>query len=106
MLFSYPNVWNTCLLLLHDRGYRLYLQCDSEDELAPLANGTWNAELGAIKLRGDNPIELLGLAAIHEYHRPESDVPYWWRVDGDNLVAQLEAEWRARARSRLDRGTG
>lgn len=93
MLRSYPNVWNTCLLILRERGYRLFLTGDT-DETGSIAGCAWNAEKGGIKLRGDNPIELLGLAAILEYHRPAGDVAYWWRIDGENLVARLEAEWR------------
>jgi hypothetical protein len=28
MLFSYASVWNTCLLILRERGYRLFLHGD------------------------------------------------------------------------------
>jgi hypothetical protein len=47
-----------------------------------------------IRLRGDNPIELLDLAAILEYQRPGCDTTYWWPVEGEDLVAMLEDEWR------------
>ncbi len=93
MLHSYPNVWNTCLLLLRERGYRLFLTGDP-DELGTISHCCWNAEQNDIKLRGDNPIELLVLAAIHEYHRPAKDTPYWWRIEGENVLAELELEWR------------
>ena len=93
MLFSYPNVWNTCLLILRQRGYRLFLLGDP-DERGSITACTWNAEKDGMKLRADNPIELLGLAAVHEYHHPLADIPYWWRVDGPNIVEELETEWK------------
>jgi hypothetical protein len=93
MLFSYPNVWNTCLLILQERGYRLYLTGDP-DEVGTISRCAWNAEKNGVKLRGDNPIELLGLVGIYEYHQPQKDVPYWWRIEGDNVIAEMEAEWR------------
>jgi hypothetical protein len=93
MLFSYPNVWNTCLLILRERGYRLYLLGDP-DELGTISRCSWNAEKDGMKLRADNPIELLGLAGIHDYHRPSKDTPYWWRVAGPSIFVELEAEWR------------
>ena len=98
MLFSYPNVWNTCLLIIRDLGYRLYLTGTDPT----LASCAWNAERDGIKLRGDNPIELLGLVAIHEHIKPNDDVSYWWRIDGPNVVAELEAEFQTRLRSELE----
>lgn len=91
MLFSYHNVWNTCLLILRERGYRLFLVGSDEPEL--ISHCTWNAERAGIMLRADNPIELLGLAAILEYHQPIAEVPYWWRVDGPSIVEELQAAW-------------
>jgi hypothetical protein len=93
MLFSYPNVWNTCLLILRERGYHLYLTGDP-DEAGTSSRCAWNAEKNGIKLRGASPIELLGLAGVYEYHRPGRESPYWWRVEGANIIAELEAEWR------------
>jgi hypothetical protein len=74
MLFSYPNVWNTCLLILRERGYRLFLLGDL-DERGTILRCTWNAEMDGMKFRAENPIELLGLVGIHEYHRPAKDTP-------------------------------
>ena len=92
MLLSHLNVWNTCLLLLQSRGYRLFLLGDP-DEHGSISNCTWNAEKDGMKLRGANPIELLGLSAVLEYHAPVSDAPYWWRLEGRNLVDELKSEW-------------
>jgi hypothetical protein len=93
MLFSYPNVWNTCLLILRERGYRLFLLGDP-DENDSIAQCTWNAEKDGMKFRAHNPIELLGLIAIREHRCPQSDTPYWWRIDGPFLIPELEAAWR------------
>ena len=92
MLFSYPNVWNTCLFLLREREYRLFLLGPDDPEL--LSQCTWNAERAGIMLRANNPIELLGLATIHEFHKPSSDIPYWWRVDCPDIVKELETDWQ------------
>ncbi|MFJ3221011.1 hypothetical protein ACIPLC_34445 [Kitasatospora sp. NPDC086801] len=48
---------------------------DEEDEEAPDA---WLAEKDGFTFWADNPIELLGLAAVYEDARPEADRPYWW----------------------------
>src|SRR5689334_2244061 len=94
MLFSYPNVWNTCLQILHQRGYQLYLLGDI-NESGSFAACTWNAEKNGMKFRGDNPIELLGLVAIFDHCRPTSDYPYWWRTDGPDVFAEVVNRWRA-----------
>jgi hypothetical protein len=93
MLFSYPNVWNTCLLVLRSRGYRLFLLGDP-DERGSISQCTWNAEKNGMRLRAKNPIELLGLAALHEHHQPVTDTPYWWRIEGPDLVKELESVWK------------
>ena len=103
MLFSYPNVWNTCLLILRERGYRLFLL--GPDEPVSLSRCTWNAEKVGIKLRADNPIELLGLAMIHEHQQPAADIPYWWRIDGPNIVHELEAAWKSELESAVKSGS-
>ena len=93
MLKSYPNVWNTCLRILRQRDYRLYLLGDP-DERGTFTRCSWNAEKDGMKLRANNPIELLGLVGLYEHHRPATDTPYWWRIDGPDIIAELEADWR------------
>ena len=94
MLFSYPNVWNTCLLIMRQRGYRLFLLGDP-DEGGSISLCTWNAEKDGMKFRAENPIELLGLIAIREHQCPAAETSYWWRIEGPNLIAELESAWRA-----------
>jgi hypothetical protein len=55
MLVSYPNVWNTCLLILQQRGYRLFLLGDADDGNS-ISKCTWNAEKDGMKVRADNPL--------------------------------------------------
>jgi hypothetical protein len=64
------------------------------DENDSIAKCSWNAERDGMAFRGNNPIELLGLIAIRDHHCPESDAPYWWRIEEPNLIAELESAWR------------
>lgn len=75
-LASHSNVWATCLELLHRRGWAL------RRVLSPANDGKdqWRAEKGDIDLAADNPIELLGLSAIHDEIQPEQHEPYWWMI--------------------------
>lgn len=41
----------------------------------------FRAEKDGFVLLADNPIELLGLAAIYEDVRPSEHRPYWWSID-------------------------
>ena len=93
MLFSYSNVWNTCLHILRSRGFYLYLVGDPGANES-ITNCTWNAEKNGIRLRGNNPIELLGLVTIYEHHQPAEDTSYWWQIEGENLIEELENAWR------------
>lgn len=40
----------------------------------------WVATKGDIALSAENPIELLGLSAIHDEIKPERHEPYWWKI--------------------------
>jgi hypothetical protein len=94
MLGSHLNVWNTCLLIVRQRGYRLFLLGDP-DERGSISRCGWYAEKDGMKFKGANPIELLGLIAIRDHQCPPTDTPYWWRIEGPNLVAELESAWRS-----------
>lgn len=64
--------------ILRARGYNLQL----EDEL-------WIAKRGGFTFMADNPIELLGLTAIHDYVKPAADTENWWSVPGPNLFDEF-----------------
>ncbi len=97
-LGSHINVWESCLQLLHRRGWKLRLLVGQGDDRVE-----FEATLGDIDLLADNPIELLGLAAIHDELRPVEHRPYWWVIDPepgaprlyDQLFAEAEAEQKA-----------
>jgi GrpB-like predicted nucleotidyltransferase (UPF0157 family) len=78
-LGSHANVWNTCLALLHQKGYRVQVSLDPEDG----PSHGWFAEKADFSFAADNPIELLGLVAIFEEVKPADDRPYWWHVSGE-----------------------
>lgn len=83
LLSSYINVFNTCLVLLQRRSYAL--RCEK-------ASDAWFAEKNGFVFRGGNPIELLGLVAIHEEVKPAAAVDYWWKIDDLDLLSQLDPE--------------
>ena len=82
-LSSYLNVFNTCLVLLDRRGYQLAYDKESD---------AWFAEKNGFRFRADNPIELLGLAAIYEEIRPREHAEYWWRIQEPDLLSGLDPE--------------
>ncbi len=68
-LSSYLNVYSSAVAVLHDQGYRVWT--DQTDH--------WFAERDGWDFSADNPIELLGLAAIHGARAPEHFKEYWWQ---------------------------
>jgi len=95
-LFSHRNVWNSCLLLIKEYGYQL--RVSGHPALAAYPHQLrWDATTAeGTKLSADSPIELLGLVALHRYHQPDEDEPYWWRIDGPELLTNLITEWEQR----------
>lgn len=90
-LSSHANVYNTCLIILRQRGYDLWVEgeIDSEGCIDPLSLA-WMAEKEGFDFQGDNPIELLGLTALFEFHQPTgSAVSYWWSIEGPDIYAEL-----------------
>jgi hypothetical protein len=83
MLSSYPNVYNSCLVILQRKGFALSYEKETD---------TWLAEIKGFKFKADNPIELLGLTAIYEDRKPESDSEYWWQINSPYLLGELDPE--------------
>jgi hypothetical protein len=73
-LHAHANVWETCLQLLERRGYELSIELGTDEEDSDL----YCARRGSFTFTAWNPIELLGLAAIHEDVAPEEPRSYWW----------------------------
>lgn len=89
---SVPNVWNSCLRVLKSRGYHLSIACKAPAEadlITKHSQVTWFAEKNGIQLVAPNPTELLGLAGVVEHQKPAATEPYWWVVDGENLLEEL-----------------
>lgn len=96
-LFSHVNVWNSCLLLLQEYGYTLRAS-------GHFAHRVYHSELrwhattnNGTNLTGNSPIELLGLASLHRYHKQNFYEEDWWRIDGPPLLSDLIAEWEQRS---------
>jgi hypothetical protein len=82
-LSSYPNVYNTCLVIIERRGFKL-----SYDRTAE----AWFAEKRGFTLRADNPAELLGIVSIFEEIEPVEHGEYWWKIDEPDLLSKLDPE--------------
>lgn len=82
-LSSYPNVWNTALVILQKKGFAV---CHDA------ANQKWTAEKEGWDFVADDPLELLGLVGVFEHHNPTNQEEYWWKIDHPDLLAQLDPE--------------
>jgi hypothetical protein len=54
-----------------------------------LKHVTWLAQKDHYQLVANNPIELLGLAGVCEFKKQTSHEPYWWVVEGEDILEQL-----------------
>jgi len=92
-LFSYHNVWNSCLFVLRSEGFELSLYGDPDPQGGP-SHCQWNANRDGLELKAANPIELLGLADLARRAEPQPPRDYWWRKNGPNIVSELYDIWR------------
>jgi|SRR3954468_24670085 len=88
-LASHANVWNTCLLILREQGFELEVSGELTPDGCYPTTCQWTARKGGFYYCGDNPIELLGLVAIHDYVHPTADKPYWWQIKGPDVWHEL-----------------
>lgn len=91
-LVSNPNVWATCLRILRARGYALSVTCNAPlgiEKLERFNHVTWLAQKYGYQLIADNPAELLGLAGIYEIKVHTTHEPYWWVVEGEDILEEL-----------------
>ena len=82
-LSSYPNVYNTCLVLLRQHGFQLTYVKEQD---------VWLCEKDGFQFRADNPIELLGLTTIYQNVKPKENVEYWWRISEPDVFSELDPE--------------
>jgi hypothetical protein len=88
-LSSHANVYNTCLLIIRQRGYALSASGEIEPDGSYPARPLWIAHKDGFRFCADNPIELLGLIGVHDHVCPAEDRPYWWQIDGPDLQTEL-----------------
>lgn len=91
-LGSHANVYNTCLLILRDRGFKMHVQGERNSAGSYPTDVLWIAEKDGFRLMADNPIELLGLVGIHDHVQPSADLPYWWRKEGEDVWERLMSD--------------
>lgn len=80
---AHLNVYNTALVILERKGWSL--RHDDAQEWCFANKGEW-------ELLADDPMQLLGLVAIHEHHAPTEKKEYWWKIDEPNLLAKFIPE--------------
>ncbi|MBN1428571.1 MAG: hypothetical protein JXB07_09300 [Anaerolineae bacterium] len=85
-LVDAANTHNPALIVLKEQGFELTLIPDEEDEFEL---GLWCAKKENVELLADDPLSLLGLAAILQHRGIE------WRKDGDEnaRAAVVEATY-------------
>jgi hypothetical protein len=92
LLVSHLNVYNSCLRILRNRGFKLEVVGEIGSDLCYPTDATWIATKAGFIFRADNPIELLGLVAVYDYVKPQEDKAYWWWVEGPDIRSELLAE--------------
>jgi len=75
-LSYYTNVHNTALVILQQKGYRVWTQ--QEPERICAEKGGWD-------FMALDPVQLLGVISIHEFHNPSAFGEYWWKIDEPRL---------------------
>jgi hypothetical protein len=95
-LTSDHKVWNSCLLWARSKGFALRM-FGPPDEHGTSVRCSWQATKDdGTELTGGSPIELAGLIALHEHHRPDQNREYWWMIEGEDVVTQLRDQWEAK----------
>lgn len=93
LLSENGNVYKTCISLLDIKGWKITIipgPYEKEDSRLD----SFEAIKDNIKIFADNPISLLGLATIHEFHHPHGEESYWWKIEGKDskLYDRLQDE--------------
>ena len=78
---AYPNVFNTALVVIESKGFSVHFDQSKE---------WWYAKKGEWEFLADDPIQLLGLVSIYEYHSPKEKKEYWWKIDEPDLFEKLD----------------
>lgn len=102
-LSSHPNVYETCLQLLADKGWRIATNLSDQD-----APDSWVGLRGDVELWADNPIELLGLVAVWEARWPGQYEAWWWirGNTGPSLWERARDQAQGEQKARIERLEG
>lgn len=93
-LGDHPNVYITCIEILNQQGWKIELIPILYENEYGNKNGVYTqivAKRNEIEIYAEDPLRLLGLATIDQYHQPHNGEPYWWSIKSD-LLEQLEDE--------------
>ncbi|GGN44054.1 hypothetical protein FHR83_008008 [Actinoplanes campanulatus] len=72
-LSEHMNVYTTAIAVLENKGFSIWYDRERD---------TFCAERDGWDFWADNPISLLGLAAIFEYKKPSEYTNRWWETEG------------------------
>lgn len=82
-LSEYSNVYNTAILILEQKGFRVWR--DPETDLFCCERDGWD-------FMADSPCGLLGVVAIFEFKAPADFREYWWRQEGPDRYGSLPTQ--------------
>jgi hypothetical protein len=80
---AHPNVYNKCLQLLKNEGFQVSVDYNVKE---------WRAINNDAELRGDSPVELVGLLLVHKSVKPNATKDHWWRDDPEDLISEIIKE--------------
>ena len=91
LLSDHVNVYSSCIALLDLQGWKIKIEpapYEKEDSTLDIYVAERNGQI----IRAEDPLRLLGLAAIDDYHTPHGEEPYWWVIKGKapELLERLE----------------
>jgi len=81
-LSYYTNFHNTALVILQRKGFRVWTEQDGNAICAERDGWDFMAE---------DPVRLLGLISIFEFHQPGAYKEYWWKIDDPWLYESVAA---------------
>jgi hypothetical protein len=83
-LTAHTNVYDSALATIEAWGYETQAVVDLHDDIS------WRAKKDVFEFFASNPIELLGLVAIHVHVAPSSSSSYWWTLMPSMNVGEME----------------
>jgi hypothetical protein len=81
-LGDYPNVWDSALAVLEEKGYAVWHSPGAD---------LYYAQRDGWDFAADTPTALLGLVAIYEHRDPAGYAENWWRAQPRHKSTELPA---------------